>query len=153
MLVELREKATDAEMAGVARFDHLLGLFVRKTAVTDEGLATLRGASRLEMLHLVSNRSVSGASLAHLQGLPNLRHLTLSGSRVTDGDLAHLEGMARLEWLDLSGTGVTNEGLAHINSLTGLTRLVLARTRVADVAADPPAGPSRMAGPRVHPDQ
>jgi hypothetical protein len=133
VLVELRGRATDAEMAGVARFGHLRGFYARKTAVTDEGLAALRGASQLEMLHLMSNPAVSGASLAHFQGLPNLRHLTLSDSRVADGDLAHLEGMPRLEWLDLSGAGITSEGLAHLKGLTGVTRLVLSRTRVADL--------------------
>jgi len=53
-------------------------------------------------------------TLAHLQGLPKLRELSLLGTHVTDGGLKHLESLPNLRRLDLRDAQITPEGVARI---------------------------------------
>jgi Leucine Rich repeat len=131
--VHLGKQATDVEMSAVAQFERLRIFDNGNSRVTDTGLAALRESIRLENFTLKGNSGVSGASLAHLRGLPSLRLVQLLGVRLADPDFANLEKLTSLESLDLSSaTGITDVGLARIGGLTGLKRLVLSRTKVTD---------------------
>jgi hypothetical protein len=50
----------------------------------------------------------------HLEALPNLEHLLLFETPVTDAGLEYLKGLTKLERLDLSGTKVTDAGVANL---------------------------------------
>jgi Leucine-rich repeat (LRR) protein len=71
-----------------------------------------------------------GRSLASLEMLKNLRHLSLDSAQISDADLVHLERLSRLEHLDLSRSLVTDQGLVHLQNLTRLKTLRLNRTQV-----------------------
>ena len=77
-------------------------------------------------------RRTEDADLVYLDGLPRLKTVHLSNSRVTDAGLLHLAGHRDLESLDLGETAVTDRGLAHIAGLTQLRNLDLSNTRVTD---------------------
>ena len=49
--------------------------------------------------------------MAHLQGLTELRVLTLDHTHVTDGGFVHLTGLSRLETLSLAHTALEDRGL------------------------------------------
>jgi len=116
-------KADDPLMAQVGRLSHL-GLLALNgnPAVTDAGLAHLRGLARLRDLDLDST-GVRGPGLAHLTGMTRLESLDLSRCTVADADLAHLAGLKSLKVLSLDGRGITDAGLAHLAGLTKLERL------------------------------
>ena len=133
--VDLRGGAvTDAGLAHLRGFSRLQWLFLSGTRVTDEGLAHLRGLSKLYHLDLSGTR-VTDAGLAHLRDLSELVVLNLSSTRATDAGLAHMRGLSRLHWLFLSGTRVTDEGLVHLRGLSKLQSLELSSTRVTDEGA------------------
>jgi peroxiredoxin len=50
--------------------------------------------------------------LAHLRGLVKLRHLDLTGTRVTDAGIVHLGELDELSQLELDGTQVTDRSFA-----------------------------------------
>ncbi len=116
-------KADDALMTQVGRLDYLTFLGLNgNPAITDAGLAHLRGLVRLRDLDLDS-AGVRGPGLAHLTGMTRLESLDLSRCTVADADLAHLARLKSLKALDLDGRGITDAGLAHLAGLTRLERL------------------------------
>jgi Leucine-rich repeat (LRR) protein len=68
----------------------------------------------------------------HLANLPHLRHLQLSGSRVTDDGLTSLGGLTRLEHLDFGGAPITGRGFAHLRRLKQLRKLWLCGSPIRD---------------------
>jgi hypothetical protein len=62
----------------------------------------------------------------------NLVVADFTGTRVGDAGLAHLEGLTDLRVLSLSRTGVGDAGLVHLEGLTGLQTLDLGLTGVGD---------------------
>jgi F-box and leucine-rich repeat protein 14 len=71
-------------------------------------------------------------------GLPTLRHLALSSSKVTDAGLKSLQGLTSLKHLDVSlCAGVTNAGILHLLRITSLRELKLENcSKVDDEAVD-----------------
>ncbi len=101
--------------------------------ITDATLARLEGLPNLRELS-ISRTGITNAGLAHLKGLKSLRALTLDSTSVTDDGLAHLKGMTNLRELELWGVYyVTDAGLAHLKGLTNLRTLHVAGPRITDV--------------------
>ncbi len=75
---------------------------------------------------------VTDARLKHLEGLTQLRTLTLSLTKVDDSGLQHLRGMSQLQRLSLTSTPITDAGLKHLKGLTQLQSLNLRRTQVTE---------------------
>jgi Leucine-rich repeat (LRR) protein len=48
--------------------------------------------------------------------LPNLKHLELSDTPITDAGLKHLAKLSNLETLHLTGTSVTEAGVQRLQS-------------------------------------
>ncbi|MFV0445558.1 MAG: tetratricopeptide repeat protein [Planctomycetaceae bacterium] len=69
-----------------------------------------------------------------LRSLPELRHLNLRGTRITDAGLVVLNQLPRLEFLGLSHTAVTDRGLAALSGLKQLRYLSLAETAITDAS-------------------
>jgi hypothetical protein len=107
--------------------------------ITDNGLAILGGLKHLTELDLArlnrfrdpGNNSVplTEACLVHLQALPRLQKLSISGNRITDRGLAQVAQLKNLAELDLVATEVTDAGLVHLQGMKSLRSVNLAATR------------------------
>jgi hypothetical protein len=157
--VELGSEAGNEELAelaeiGLGSLPYLREVRLRRSLVTDDGIPTIAPLQVLERISL--GRATTDAGLAQLDGLPSLRFLDLSNTRVTgeglrsasrlpallvlnlqetriaDGDLPRLKAFPLLVTLDLSGTPITDSGLVHLTELPNLSCLILMQTRVTD---------------------
>jgi hypothetical protein len=99
-------------------------LSLDSTQISDDGLAHLKGLTKLEVLSL-RDTQISDNGLAHLGRMTELRILYLGGKDITDVGVAHLERMTKLEELALFDTHVSDNGLGHLRELTKLKRLLL----------------------------
>ncbi len=118
---------SDDGLAALEGKPHLLGLELRRTKVTDEGIKHLRG-TRLEALDLSSTK-VDDDGLAALSQLefPYLGTLTIEHlPNVTDKGIQQLASFKSLEFLSVAGTNVTRKGAEQLkNKIPGLTVLGL----------------------------
>ena len=83
------------------------------------GLNHLRSLNLARLNHLrygLPETALSDACLVPIQGMGQLRSLTLSGNRITDDGLALIAGLPELESLDLDATDVTDAGLIHLQT-------------------------------------
>jgi len=77
----------------------------------------------------------SGQNLRHLNGLPNLSHLTLYGNKITDAGLSELRTLDSLRKLNLERCqSITDSAGEHIKEIPYLETLNLAYTRIGDSA-------------------
>jgi hypothetical protein len=132
-LSDLRLRRSQVTDAGLAAFQPMARL--RRLSVgsrtTDAGVALLTGLPALEALDLRSTQ-VCGEGLGHPEAFPCLTFLSLSGSKIDDDGLAQLKGYEQLMFLDLSHTSITGAGFVHLKDLPCLTTLVLMDTPVDD---------------------
>jgi Leucine Rich repeats (2 copies)/Leucine Rich repeat len=125
--------ATDATIEQVACLTQLEELVHDQLPVGDQGVIRLMGLGDLNRFVLdLSDTEVSDDGLAHLKGLTRLTHLDLSGTRVTDRGLARLKGLTKLTHLNLSRTRVTDAGLANVTGVKSLSSLSLDGCQVTD---------------------
>lgn len=99
--------------------------------MTDATLTHLDQLPRLRSVEL-SGTQVTDAGLRHLEGLTQLQSLGLAYTNITGGGLRHLKGLSQLQSLDMTGTKVTNAGLSSLNGQTHLRELYLGRTQITD---------------------
>ncbi len=76
--------------------------------------------------------NVGDRGMIHLQGLRELRDLTINSINLTDQGLANLKGLPSVEKLNVTNTKVTDAGLEHIKAWPALRSLRLAHTLVSD---------------------
>lgn len=112
---------TDDVLARVATLEHVTWLDLSGSRqLTDDGLRHLERMPQLERLNL-SGAKITDRGLAMLAALPNLREFSLTWQRdVSDAGIAHLRHCARLERVDLMGSPT---GDAAIEALEGKPRL------------------------------
>ena len=111
---------TDTILGDVARVARVTALDLSGSkALTDEGLRHLARLPQLEHLD-VSGTGITDRCLDILQELPALRTISLAGTRVTDAGVAQLAHCERLENVNLQGTP-TGDGA--IRALTGKQKL------------------------------
>ncbi len=87
--VRLGSSGTDAALEPVSRLERVQWLRLDGTAVTDLGLAHLRGMSSLFRLD-VQDTHVTDAGILQLRGLTKLKEFDLSGTQVTDAAVREL---------------------------------------------------------------
>lgn len=80
--IYLSLNAGDAQLGPVADCPNLKVLVMKKSHVTDAGLAQLRNLRQLAIIS-AQETQITDAGLAELQSLPGLKRLDLSGTRVT----------------------------------------------------------------------
>jgi hypothetical protein len=124
--------------------DHIWGLDLRNTNVTDDGLRHLEGLSQIQQLTLGNddlkhfpnlNRPISpitDAGLIHLKGLNRLMNLHLDGLPITDAGLDALKELPALGGLSLNRTKVNGPGLGRLKSLPILGGLNLDESEIND---------------------
>jgi hypothetical protein len=101
------------------------------TENVDAALVHLEGLNQLRELSLSGTR-ITNDGLEHIEGLNQLKVLSLGDTEITDAGLEHLEGLNQLRGLDLGATKVTDAGLGSIKRLTQLQDLNLDGTKVTD---------------------
>jgi len=112
------------------KLGQMLDLF--QMDVCDQDLLTLvNGLENLRFLSL-ADTDITNRCLSHLQGMKDLRELHLDNTKVNDDGLPLLTAFENLEILDLKETSVTNEGLARLKPLRNLRGLYLTRTSIGD---------------------
>lgn len=116
----------------VARIDHIIGLEMQSTDVTDKDLAALAEMKNLRFLDVSHNPNVNDAGVAALAGLDNLLRLDLTATNVTGQGFKGRADMVSLEHLTLTDCPVNNESLAAIPRYPKLTQLFLDNTAVTD---------------------
>ena len=93
----------------------LAWLDLKKSQVTDAGLADVAKLQNLTRLHL-ENTAITDAGMAHVGKLAKLEYLNLYGTKVTDAGIAQLKGLKNLKKLFVWQTGVTEKGAADLQS-------------------------------------
>ena len=93
--------------------------------ITNEGLKSVGQLVNLESLALCVPR-ITGAGMAHLDGLKHLKFLCLTRSEVGDDGMRSVGGHTTLQRLDL-GRHVTRKGLDELVRLTSLDELKINR--------------------------
>lgn len=126
--------STDVANGGLESLNNLPSLRELRldfTRVTDQDLAGIEPTlARLETLYLNST-AVTDAGVAHLRGARNLKTLWLDNTKITDGGLASLAGLTNLEELLLSHTAVTDKGVGQLGARSKLKKLSLYDTAVS----------------------
>lgn len=130
-----RTDVTDEGLAHLQGKKYLLRLDLGMTKVTGTGLRHIMASTQLRELHFWGN-PVEDDSLAALRGMTRLRKLDLGGALVTDAGLKHLGRCRELEMLGLRGTAVSDTGLHEIASHTELRELDLFNTQVSDAGLE-----------------
>lgn len=95
------------------------------------------GATKVEplMIH-APHLPVSDIDISYLSVLPNLEHLVLTGTEITDECMPMIGRCRELTLLDISDNAISDLGAAHLHSLTNLTTLGIYGTQVTDATAD-----------------
>jgi Leucine-rich repeat (LRR) protein len=125
--------------------NHLSGLEVSNTGITDRGLRHLAGLPHLTDLrignidprHLLPGdplplNKITDAGLVHLKTLTKLQGLNLVGLPITDAGLDALKDLPNLGGLYLDRTRVTGPGLGRLKSLPSLAVLYLDGSALSD---------------------
>jgi hypothetical protein len=104
-------------------------------SATDIQSESLKGLPHLRSLHL-SDTKITDAGLKQVKGLHQIRFLFLFGTKVTDHGLEELKGLTQLRMLDLSYTQVTDTGLEYLKGFAQLQSLSLPGTRTSDAGLE-----------------
>ena len=128
------------KLLGENFFAHVVGVnlepFARASLVTDRDMEPLEKLRQLRSLDLAGCRRVTGAGLAHIEGLRGLEDLSLTNTAIADAGLVHLHRLSRLRRLNLCGTAVTDAGLEYLQGLAQLEELCLMGTRTTDAGLE-----------------
>ncbi|MFO1094970.1 MAG: hypothetical protein U0992_16935 [Planctomycetaceae bacterium] len=122
----------DADLAGLAKMRHLVGVAISNTQITDAGLAHLSDCDDLRTVSLVSCPHLSDAGLQHLLSLRGLTQLDLIATPITDNGLQTVAELTQVQSLNLDSTRITDAGLARLAGLQSLTQLGLRDTAISD---------------------
>lgn len=119
--IMLEHTAADDEiLTPISQLQHLRGIGLSYTNVTDVGVRLLGKCQSLENLLLYST-GVGDAGLETVVRLPRLEELIVSVTEITNKTLAGLSDSRNLKILNMKDTAITGEGLEH---LAGLPRLI-----------------------------
>lgn len=79
---------------------------------------------------------ITDSALVHLNKLNNLEELWLNDSKITDNGLKGIMDMMRLKRLEMKQTAVTDAGMEYIKNLKGLEYLGLSWTAITDTGME-----------------
>lgn len=100
------DKIADAQLAELKSVaQQIAWLNLAKSKVTDAGLASVGALPNLSRLHL-ENTAITDAGVAHLKGA-KLEYLNLYGTQITDASAAHLKQIKTLQKLFVWQTKMT----------------------------------------------
>jgi len=108
--------------------------------MTDEAMETISGLADITALRLGGSKALTDTGVRHLAGMPQLRHLDLSGTQVTNNGLEALRQLPNLETISLAWTAITDAGVMSLAGCHRLTRVDLGGTATGDGAIRALAG-------------
>ena len=127
---------SDADAPFISRLKRIERLYLTRTRIGDQAIASLVACERIENLGLAWT-AVSDASAERLAQLSALKNLVLSGTQFTDAGLLPLARLQRLQTLWLDDNAISDAGLANLRQIGSLRRLHLNRTRLSEAAVGP----------------
>ncbi len=123
---------TDEDLEQLGRLPNVSQVVLRgRSKLTANGLLHLEGLPRLALLS-VSGPWVNGSVVQKIGEFTALRELKISDAPITDYDLRAIANLTNLEDLNLEGVRVGDAGLKNLLPLTKLKYLTLSRTDVTD---------------------
>ena len=106
------------------------------TVVTDDGMKYVAKMKTLKKLEIYDT-GISGKALEILEPLsPNLTHLSVNGTSLSDEDMQHLEKFTNLTQLNMNGTFITAKGCESIAKLQNLREIDLGRTKISKLGLE-----------------
>ncbi len=121
---------TDDLLELIVAQENLVNLVLKKTRITDSGIAKLAVMPHLQTLNLPSQ--ITDRAMPALSRFPALRRLDLSFTAITDQGIGALAKMSSLQELYLNDTKLTDASLPHILQFPGLRTLFFSGTNVSD---------------------
>jgi Leucine-rich repeat (LRR) protein len=122
-------KEAKEQIGSVSSLRHLSLIDV---GITNEDLAALKGLSKLEILWLSGNKSITDDGLQELASLTKLNNVDLSYTGINGQGLRHLSGLSELIVLNLERTQCTDETTETVGQMTSLEYLYLSGTKITD---------------------
>lgn len=96
--------------------DRIVDLTLQDVAITDEAIKKLKKLTNVRRL-ILNDTEVSGSAFATMAEMPFGKEISVIGMRnneVSGADLEHLENLPMLSRVDLSGTNVHDDGLEFL---------------------------------------
>ena len=126
--LDLHTGVTDAGLKHVGEHPNLRWLRIRTGNIWGPGLAELANMPRLERLCIWGTSPISDRHIKYMEGLTQLKSLSLWGgtcSRLTNASLASIGKLKNLEELHFIAAGprFTPAGAAHLRSLKNLRKV------------------------------
>jgi hypothetical protein len=112
--------------------------------MTDEMLDHVSRIEGITSLELGGSKMLTDDGVRQLARMPQLRHLDLSGTAITDRALDVLRDLPGLETLSLAMTHVTDAGIAQLSAHEQLERVNLSWTHTGDGAIRALASKQRL---------
>jgi internalin A len=113
--------ATDNDVRKATRFSSLHTLILFRSAITDAGLAHLKGFPQLTNL-AVDCTGIGDAGLTHLKGMKHLAYLRIAGTKCTEAGLEHLAGLQKLNHIEFD-MPISAVGHKHLGAMRGLRKI------------------------------
>jgi Leucine-rich repeat (LRR) protein len=133
--LDLDTGLTDAGLRHVGQLPSLRWLRIQTGSMYGPGLAELANLPHLERLSIWGNSPISDRHIKYLEGLTQLKSLTLWGiaNHLTDASLASIAKLKNLEELYFIRTGsrFTPAGMAHLKELKNLKKVDFAQTWIS----------------------
>lgn len=122
----------DDALATMSQFPRLKKLRISQCQFENAGLAHLSKVTTLEDLDLSENNQINDAGMPHLSELKKLKRLNLWRTYVGDAGVEHLSGLTDMEWLNLDNSQISDACLKHLSGMKKLKFLHLGSTLVSD---------------------
>jgi hypothetical protein len=127
---------TDGDLDSVAALTHLQKLDLSLTRITDLGLLRLKGLKNVRELNLFFAELVTDEGLAAVKGWSRLERVNFRGTKVTDNTLATLAGNNAIVALDIGYAEVTDSGLQHLARFPALRELAFGGNKMTEVGLE-----------------
>ncbi len=125
-----------SELLGMDFLADVVLVDAQDSGLRDDDLRHVEQLPRLQFLNLTGT-SIGNDGCAHFAGCKHLLAVHLGRTRISDAGLRHLAGLTQLDWTFLGHTQITDEGMRHLASLTRLRELNVFGTQVTPQGVAP----------------
>ena len=131
-----RNPITNISRAAFSTLPNLVTLNLESTSLTEISAEMFEGASKLERLHLGSNRQITDLPDGVFRHLVSLEGLTLGGSGIKVPRAGMWEGLEHLEGLSFSGSRMEDLPRGGFKNLAHLTHLYFYQNSLTTIRPD-----------------